>query len=162
ARLAPAAGGRADRCSRTTACRARHRTFPGYGGGGFLSVLRLGAGGGWGRGTSRGWFLWGCRGGAADADASDLWGRAAPAGVACVIQMHRIERAHGVQAVALEFLIDAAGVREIQHRIAAGAELHALVDRWQEAAAPVGIAAARPLVSRAEHDKAGEVLRLAP
>ena len=54
-----------------------------------------------------------------------------------------------------------ARVREVEHRVAAGAELHALVDRGQEAAAPVRIAAAGPFLARAEDDEAGQVLRLA-
>ena len=58
-------------------------------------------------------------------------------------------------------LVDAARVGEIKDRVAAGAELHALVDRGQEAAAPVGVAAAGALLARAEDDEAGQVLRLA-
>ena len=67
----------------------------------------------------------------------------------------------GVERVALELGVDAARVGEIQDRIAAGAELDALVDRRQKAAAPVGVAAAGPLLAGAEDDEAGQVLRLA-
>ena len=38
--------------------------------------------------------------------------------------------------------------------------MHALVDRGQEAAAPAGIAAARPLLAGAEDDERRQVLRL--
>ena len=66
-----------------------------------------------------------------------------------------------VERVALEVVVDAARVGEVEHRVAAGAELHALVDGRQEAAAPVRIAAAGPLLAGAEDDEAGQVLRLA-
>ena len=57
--------------------------------------------------------------------------------------------------------VNAARVGKIQDRIAAGPELDSLVDRRQETVAPVGIAAAGPLVARTENDEAGQVLRLA-
>ena len=78
-----------------------------------------------------------------------------------LLEPQLVERPDGVERVALEVGVDAAGVREVEHGIAAGAELDALVDRRQEAAAPVRVAAAGPLVARAEDDEAGQVLRLA-
>ena len=60
----------------------------------------------------------------------------------------RFRAADGVERVALQLAVDAARVGEVQHRVAAGAELDALVDGRQEAAAPVRVAAARALSCR--------------
>ncbi len=69
-------------------------------------------------------------------------------GVADPLELHLVELPDGVELVALELVVDAARVGEIQHRVAAGPELDALVDGRQEAAAPVRVAAAGPLVAR--------------
>ncbi len=55
--------------------------------------------------------------------------------------------------IVLKLGIDAPRIGEIQDRVAAGAKLHALVDRGQKAAAPVGVAAAWALLARAEDDE---------
>ena len=56
---------------------------------------------------------------------------------------------------------DALGVGEEQHRIALGAELDALVDGGQEAAAPARFAAVGLVLAREQHHEAGQVLVLA-
>ena len=71
-------------------------------------------------------------------------------GVADLLEPHPVERLHGIQGIALERFVEPAGIGQIKHRIAAGAELHALVDRRQESAAPVRIAAAGPFLAGAE------------
>ena len=73
------------------------------------------------------------------------------------IELRRARRANRAAAA-----VDAAAVGQIQHRLAAGAERHALVHGGQKAAAPVRVAAAGPLLAGAEHDEAGQVLRFAP
>ena len=82
-------------------------------------------------------------------------------GVAGGVELHLVQLADSIEAVALEFASTPRGVGEIQHRVAAGAELDALVDGRQEAAAPVGVAAAGLLLPGAEDDEAWEFLRLA-
>ena len=81
--------------------------------------------------------------------------------VAHPLEPHLVEPADRLQRVALDLLVNAARVGEIKDGVAAGAELYALVDRGQEAAAPVGIAAARAFLARAEDDEAGQILRFA-
>ena len=78
-------------------------------------------------------------------------------GIADFPVMHHVEPTDRVERIPLQLPVYPRRIREIQDRVAAGAELHALVHRWQEAAAPVGIAAAGPLLARTEHHEAGQV-----
>ena len=72
-----------------------------------------------------------------------------------------LSRLDGVERVALHRVVHAARVGQVQHRLAAAAERHALVDGGQEAAAPVGVAAAGPLLAGVEDDEARQIARLA-
>ena len=57
-------------------------------------------------------------------------------GIADCVEPHLVQLLDRIERVALQLVVDAARVREIQHRVAAAAELHALIDRRQKAAAP--------------------------
>src|SRR5206468_4463577 len=81
--------------------------------------------------------------------------------IADLLEAQPVQLAQSVEGVALQATVDATRARQVQHRIAAGAELHALVDRRQKATAPVGVAAAGALAAGAEDDEARQVLRLA-
>ena len=63
-------------------------------------------------------------------------------GIADFLQAHAVQASERIQRVALESAVDAGRIGQIQDRVAAGAELHSLVHGRQEAAAPVGVAAA--------------------
>ena len=73
--------------------------------------------------------------------------------------MHLVQLFHRIKRVPLQFFVDAVRVRQVQDRIAAGAELHALVDSGKKSAAPAAIAAARTFRARTENDERREILR---
>ena len=87
--------------------------------------------------------------------------RVAISGSPTASRRHLVERAERVERVALQLGVDAGRVGEVEDRVALAAERDALVDGGQEAAAPVGGAAARSPSAGAEDDEAGQVLRLA-
>ena len=53
------------------------------------------------------------------------------------------------------------GIRDVQHRVALRAALHALIDARQKAAAPQRLAAVGPLPRLDQHDEARQILVLA-
>src|SRR5260370_27852449 len=57
-------------------------------------------------------------------------------------------------------LIDAGGIREVEHGVPTRAELHALIDRRQKTAAPARISAARTLCTGTEHHEGRQIARL--
>ncbi len=65
--------------------------------------------------------------------------------VACLVEPHAVERGDGVERVALEMIVNTVGVGEVEDGLAPGAKLDALIHGRQEAAPPVGVAAARTL-----------------
>src|SRR6266511_1024905 len=75
--------------------------------------------------------------------------------------MFLVEAFDRVEGVALKLLVNAAGVGEIQDRIADAAEQNALINRREKTGAPIGGPAAGTFGAGAEHDEGGQVLRLA-
>ncbi len=118
ARLAPPAAGRADNCSQTTVSRARRRTFQ------VLFSVRA-------RRPSAPGALDCIR----NAISNELI-RVAISGSPVTPRRYFIEAAYGIERIALQLRIHTFGIREIEHGIAARAELHALIDRRQKSAAP--------------------------
>ena len=144
ARRARPAGGPAGSCWRTTACPARRRTS------------RACACGSCDRSISSGALVCMRKAISKRADArGDLRDRRPRRG-ACWLS-----RASASSESRCSSRVDAGRVGEVQDRVAAAAERHALVDGRQEAAAPVRVAAAGALAAGAEDDEAGQVLRLA-
>src|SRR6266508_2432942 len=75
--------------------------------------------------------------------------------------MFLVEAFDRVEGVALNLLVHASGVGEIQDRIADAAEQNALINRREKTGAPIGGPAAGTFGAGAEHDAGGQVLRLA-
>src|SRR5205807_4095101 len=73
-----------------------------------------------------------------------------------------VQVADGVNRLALTRAADAGGVAQVEDRIAAAAQRHALIARRQETAAPVHRAAARAARPALQHDEPRQILRLAP
>ena len=85
--------------------------------------------------------------------------------IAELIQVHAVEFAGGVEHVAARVRVDAVGIVQVQHRIAARAEAHALVIGGQKAAAPEAreqrLVRIQRLRLREHHDERGQVPILA-
>ncbi len=81
-------------------------------------------------------------------------------GVAGRFKPHLVQAADRIERVTLQVVIHPFGIREVQDRVIAGAELDSLIDRRQEATAPVGIAAAGAFRAGREDDVTGEVVGL--
>src|SRR5437870_1551177 len=71
------------------------------------------------------------------------------------------EVTHGVEHLTLAVSGNAGRAAEVEDRIAGSAEGDALEGGGEEAAAPVGGAAARPARTALQDDEAGQILRLA-
>ena len=90
--------------------------------------------------------------------ASSYWAiRVARFGVAESAGLELVEVAERIEAESAERAVHALGVGEVEDRIAAGAALHALVDRRQKAVAPVALAGAGERPARDEDDEAGQI-----
>src|SRR5580704_7110141 len=77
-------------------------------------------------------------------------------------QTHLVERLNRVERIALNTAVHSRRIRKIKHRVARSAELDSLINSRQKAASPIGISAAWPFGTRAENNKAGQILRFAP
>ena len=85
-------------------------------------------------------------------------------GVAGAFESASVQFGESVEHLAAESAGKALGVAQVEHGILGAAELHALVTRGQEAAAPVVVVqglVARALHAREEHEVVGEVLVVA-
>ena len=82
-------------------------------------------------------------------------------GVADFRETHAVQPPNGIQRVSLELAVHSRRVRQVQDGIAAGPELDSLVHRRQEAAAPVRVPAAGPLLPGTEDYESRQVARLA-
>src|SRR5207247_9105511 len=72
-----------------------------------------------------------------------------------------IQTLDGVERILLHFRIDAGRVGKIKDRLAAATKRDALINCGQEAAAEIGVAAARTFLAGVEDNKTRQVARLA-